>query len=159
VLALFVLNFLWTSAVQDYQNALSISTRIAGQDDSLLPKKLVFICAWTQFSLNQFYDPLNILSTLLMGFRVIDTHFKNQHKPASRVVIEVLSESEEDAPVMNSERILSPSAAKGLMHFGALSPKKHPRNNSVGNKTDLSEIIIEDTSKGLGTPLLMGGSS
>ncbi|MDR3491686.1 MAG: hypothetical protein P4M12_06535 [Gammaproteobacteria bacterium] len=147
LLSLFVFNFLWTSAIQDYQNALSLSTRIAAQDNSVLPPKLVFICAWSQFGLNQFNDPLNILSTVLIGFRIIDTYFINKYKPVSQVQIEDLSEAKEEASMTNTmQETLSPSAVKGLLQFGALSPRRHANN--------LAEIITDDFSQKLDTPLL-----
>lgn len=101
IFLILVTNNLWTSAVQDYLQLTGLSERISTTTDSIIPAWLNTLAAYVAFGFNQLNDPIQIISLLILGFKMID------HWYAPTLHIEEINAeepNEDNAPLIRQSR-------------------------------------------------------
>jgi len=148
VVTVFLINSLYTQVIGDYKTAMSLADNITDMADSMVPAWLVMLSAYLMYGLNQLNDPVNFISTVFMGFTLIDMYFRyKQNNPSPAAVEEILDEESDDEVDEEKEKVelLIPIKPTPLQVLGKFSPKQ----TSVSNLGEhlLSEESLDDVNK------------
>lgn len=118
---LLALNYQWTDVIQDYQEISLLKNQIIALQDGLLPPVLVEVAAWVSFGANQWSDPLQLLTFVMLGFAWIRLCLmpRQQQLYQQGETLEWLEGDVEAARLEEAEAKEAPSASvdRGLSHL------------------------------------------